>query len=108
MYDAMDDIAKLTKGFLKVLSVIAAVMILITIFLGVISYKKTSLLNKGCEEIGLNSYIKQGGRPGGFEFCDSQNGDLYYVKSKCDYSFVLFPEKCKINQISVGDVRIKR
>lgn len=64
-------------------------------------------LDKACEEIGYAKYEYK--MP--YEFCEDKEGNLYYIKSECEYVFQfleLFAEECTAKKISIGEVEVKQ
>lgn len=57
-------------------------------------------INKAGEKIGFESVKYKNS----FEFCEDYKGNLHYVKIKCSGGWLT--KECKVNLISVGDVRV--
>jgi len=87
----MDDFDKTTVS----LGIIIIIVILGT---GILIFLNQEEMDNSCKELGFKEFSKWNNQ----EVCKDYNGNLHFV----DYNGKCFVMKCKLKEISIGDVRI--
>lgn len=93
---------KLNKKGGTILSLIGLMTVIVFISIVISAVIQVDLLNKECKDMGYKEYEKRNN----FDFCESNNGNLYYINYDCDYKvdiLKLIPKDCSAYKIRVGD-----